>query len=141
MTLPKGPFSHALLGILLLTCSAQGMAQSLIPGLKTRSADAPAAQAQTATEDASPEAQINALEQRLAKLQSLATPVQPVGASVAEWAQYQQMQASEARTLSAHISALRNLSETRRTETGPSSDAESLERLRPSAPLRHRAGR
>ncbi len=116
MTLPKGPFSHALLGILLLTCSAQGMAQSLIPGLKTRSADAPAAQAQTATEDASPEAQINALEQRLAKLQSQATPVQPVGASVAEWAQYQQMQASEARTLSAHISALRNLAETRRTE-------------------------
>jgi len=115
MTERKRPFSHALLGVLLLACSAQGMAQNLIPGMKTRVSDTAAAQRQSTADADSLDAQIGEVEQRLAKLQSQVTPVQPPGASAAEWEKYQQTQASEARTLSAHVNALRNLAEVRRT--------------------------
>lgn len=109
------PFSHALLGMLLLVCSAQGVAQSLIPGMKSRASDTPAAQSKSTTEVDSLDAQMSEVEQRLAKLQSQPTPVQPPGTSAAEWDKYQQMQASETRTLSAHLNALHNLAEIRRS--------------------------
>lgn len=115
MTAIKRPFSHALLGMLLLICSTQGVAQSLIPGMKTRASDTPAAQNQSTAKDDSLDAQISEIEQRLSKLQSLVTQVQPPSASAAEWDKYRQMQVSEARTLSAHRNALRNLAEVRRT--------------------------
>ncbi|MGA9165115.1 MAG: mechanosensitive ion channel domain-containing protein [Thiobacillus sp.] len=116
MTAINRPVSHALLGLLLLACSAQGVAQSLIPGMKSRASGTPAAQGTPTSRDDSLDAQISELQQRLARQQSQATPVQPVGASAVEWERYQQMQASEASTLSAHVNALRNLAEVRRTE-------------------------
>lgn len=116
MPLFRPSFIHALIGMLLLACGAQALAQSLIPGLKTRSSDAPAAQAQTAAETDSLDARIADLQRRLAALQNQVTPVQPAGASPGEWAQYQQIQSSEARALSAHVNALRNLAEVRRAE-------------------------
>jgi small-conductance mechanosensitive channel/uncharacterized protein YdcH (DUF465 family) len=116
MTASKHPFSRALLGMILLICSAQGMAQSLIPGMKSSTPDASATQGKTTPADASPDARISAIQQRLAKLQSQAAPVQPASANAAEWERYRQMQAGEANALLAHVNALRDLAEARRTE-------------------------
>jgi potassium efflux system protein len=115
MSLRIASVSHAFLGALLLVCSAQGVAQSLIPGIKLRTSDTPAAQLQSASADETLSAQISEVEQRLGKRQSQLAPVQPPVASAAEWNKYQQLQASEARTLSAHLNALRNLAEVRRS--------------------------
>ena len=110
----KRPISHALLGMLLLICTAQGVAQNLIPGMKTRVSAAPTAQPKAATEDTPLDAQIADIRQRLIQQQSHVIAVQPDGASTAEWELYRQTQANEARTLEAYVDALRNLAEMRR---------------------------
>lgn len=116
MTPSKRNFRSVLFGVLLLTCSAQALAQSLFPELNKRPTDTPAEPARTSSEPAALDVRIREIEQRLATLQNQAAPAQPVGASAAEWAHYQQMLAGEVRTLSAHLNALRNLAEVRRTE-------------------------
>ncbi len=116
MTARKAPFSHALLGLLLLVGAAQGMAQSLIPGMKSGASSQAAAQSKAGTDADSLDAHIKDVQQRLAKLQSQVVQVPPPGANDVEWDKYQLMQTSEARSLTAHVNALRNLAEERRTE-------------------------
>jgi small-conductance mechanosensitive channel len=116
MTARKSSFSHALIGLLLLVGTAQSQAQSLIPGMKSGASSQPAAQNKPDADADSLDAQIKTIQQRLAKLQSQSLQAPPLGASVAQWAQYQQLQNSEARTLTAHVNALNNLAEERRTE-------------------------
>jgi potassium-dependent mechanosensitive channel len=116
MTARKASFSHALLGLLLLAGTAQGMAQSLIPGMKSGASSQAVAQNKAGVDADSLDVQIGEVQQRLAKLKSQVAQVPPLGASDVEWDKYQQMQASEARSLTAHLNALRNLAEERRTE-------------------------
>lgn len=116
MTARKASFSHALFGLLLLVGTAQGQAQSLIPGMKSSASSQTAAPNKPDAEADSIDAQIKALQQRLAKLQSQSLQAPPPGASEAQWHQYQQLQTSEARTLTAHVNTLNNLAEERRTE-------------------------
>jgi small-conductance mechanosensitive channel len=110
------PFSHALLGLLLLVGATQGVAQSLIPGMKSGASSQTAASNKAGTDSDSLDTRIKAVQQRQASLQSQVVQVPPPGANDAEWAQYQQMHTSEARTLTAHVNALRNLAEERRSE-------------------------
>ncbi|MBT9539957.1 mechanosensitive ion channel domain-containing protein [Thiobacillus sp.] len=116
MTARKASFSHALFGLLLLVGTAQGQAQNLIPGMKSGASSQTAAQNKPDAEADSLDAQVKTLQQRLAKLQSQILQVPPVEASDAEWNQYLQRQTSEARTLTAHVNALNDLAEERRTE-------------------------
>lgn len=116
MTACKASFSHALFGLLLLVGTAQSQAQSLIPGMKSGASSQAVAQNKPGADADSLGAQIKALQQRLAKLPSQSLQAPPVEASDAEWNQYLQQQTSEARTLTAHVNALNNLAEERRTE-------------------------
>jgi len=116
MTARTASFSHALLGLLLLVGAAQGMAQSLIPGMKSGASSQAAAQNKAGADTDSLDVQVGEVQQRLVKLKSQVAQVPPLGASDVEWDKYQQMQASEARSLTAHLNTLRNLAEERRTE-------------------------
>jgi small-conductance mechanosensitive channel len=116
MTARALSLGHALLGLLLLAGAAQGMAQSLIPGVKSGTPSQTAAPGKANVDADSPDTQISAIQQRLAQLQSQTMQAPPPGATDAEWARYRQMQSSEARALTSHANALRNLAEERRTE-------------------------
>ena len=116
MTARTVSLSHAFLGLLLLAGAAQGMAQSLIPGMKSGASSQTAAPGKAGIDTDSLDAQISELQQRLAKLQSQTVQTPPSGATDVEWDRYQQMQSSEARSLTSHVNALRNLAEERRTE-------------------------